>query len=627
MIDQSDIFGLVRPSDDVHTLGINQVSDLLADCGIHSIISDASIAEAISRPEVPENQQRFFRWVKQNKITHIGFSYRLDPAEGKQAFGRFYEIIKSFRFLAEQGGPIKNLFFAGLPETCEAITKAIDYPIITFKGDETPHETLQKLGVSARVIPQNLMASSQYDDWRMDFGKEIIQKETFKNVKPFIRSGYPEFGTKGDRLEKRLNYALQRGEMPLLRVHAGPYHPDRGKAISQFKQWIKILAQSGFLDILSIGTSQLTQSKFGDDWTGLHNGGGVPINSAQEYREIWQESRPMLVRTYAGTKNTPKLARMYEETINIAWHALSFWWFCKTDGRGPNTVYQNLLEHFNTLDYIAQTVKPFEPNIPHHFAFRGADDVTYVLSAYLAAKVAKMKGIRTLVLQVMLNTPKNTWGIQDLAKARATLFLIKTLESSNFRVILQPRAGLDYFSTDVSKAASQLAAVTALMDDIEPENETSPGIIHVVSYSEAVRLADPLVMNESMQICLSALKRYRSMRRKGDVPNMKKDLLVEEREKSLILEAKSVLSIIEKNLKNPYSPEGLYKIFAAGFLPVPYLWEEKEEFANAIKWKTQLINGGVHVVDKNKKPVPAVIRGSLAAENLKNIRTPLLRLY
>ena len=65
MIDQSDVFGLVRPSDDVHTLGINQVSDLLADCGIHSIIADASIAGAISHPEVPENQEKFFGWVKQ----------------------------------------------------------------------------------------------------------------------------------------------------------------------------------------------------------------------------------------------------------------------------------------------------------------------------------------------------------------------------------------------------------------------------------------------------------------------------------------------------------------------------------------------------------------------------------
>jgi hypothetical protein len=40
------------------------------------------------------------------------------------------------------------------------------------------------------------------------------------------------------------------------------------------------------------------------------------------------------------------------------------------------------------------------------------------------------------------------------------------------------------------KAKAQLAAVTAMMDDIEPQDEGSPQIIHVVSYSEAFRLAD-----------------------------------------------------------------------------------------------------------------------------------------
>lgn len=625
-IEKHEIFGFLRPEEDVHTLGINQVSDLLKTCGIKSIIADAQIAEAISHPELPGNPEKLNQWIRINHITRIGFSYRLDPFEGRDAFGRFIKILKTQNLLEEQGGPIRSLFFAGLPETCVLVKKSMDYPVVIFQGDETPSETLRKLGVSSRNIPQQLVFSSEYDDWRMDFGKDIIQKEKYKYTKPFDRSGSPGFGSKNDRLEKRLDFSLKRAELPLLRVHAGPYDPDRKKAIGLFKEWARHLSHGGFLDILSIGTSQLSQSKFAEEWTGLHNGGGVPINSANEYIEIWQAARPMLVRTYAGTKNIPYLAQVYEETINMAWHALSFWWFSRIDGRGPNSVFKNLNEHFSTLDFIAKTRKPFEPNVPHHFAFRGADDVTYVLSAFLAAKVAKMKGVRTLILQVMLNTPKNTWGIQDLAKARAALQLLRVLEDSNFRVILQPRAGLDYFSTDEMKAKSQLAAVTALMDDIEPGKTSSPEIIHVVSYSEATKLADPFIMNESMQICLSTLKEYRSMRRKGDTPAMQDNQEVREREEHLISEAKAVLAVIEKNIGNPYSPEGFYKIFAAGFLPVPYLWEEKEEFSNAISWKTQLINGGVHVVDENQKPIPASIRASLAAEKLKTIHTPILRI-
>ena len=72
------------------------------------------------------------------------------------------------------------------------------------------------------------------------------------------------------------------------------------------------------------------------------NGGGVPVNSSTEYWEIWQAARPMLVRTYSGTTNILHMAEMYDQTINMAWHALSLWWFNQLDGRGPNTLYDNL---------------------------------------------------------------------------------------------------------------------------------------------------------------------------------------------------------------------------------------------------------------------------------------------
>jgi hypothetical protein len=42
---------------------------------------------------------------------------------------------------------------------------------------------------------------------------------------------------------------------------------------------------------------------------------------------------------------------------------------------------QSTSEHIETLRYIARVGKPFEPNTPHHFAFRGNDDLTYIASA------------------------------------------------------------------------------------------------------------------------------------------------------------------------------------------------------------------------------------------------------
>ena len=46
---------------------------------------------------------------------------------------------------------------------------------------------------------------------------------------------------------------------------------------------------------------------------------------------------------------------------------------------------------------------------------------------------------------------RSTWGIQDIAKSRIVLKLVKELEDKDFRVIFQTRAGLDYFKPDIEK--------------------------------------------------------------------------------------------------------------------------------------------------------------------------------
>ena len=219
----------------------------------------------------------------------------------------------------------------------------------------------------------------------------------------------------------------------------------------------------------------------------------------------------------------------------------------------------------------------------------------------------------------MLNTPRSTWGIQDLAKSRAILSLVKELEDDNFRVLLQPRAGLDYFKPDLEEAKIQLAAVTALMDDIDPHNQASPSMIHVVSYSEASHLATPEIINESIQITQHSLQEYRKLRAAGKIEDMSKNLEVQERMYGLIESARLIISGFEKHINNPYSPEGFYKAFASGFLPVPYLWGDGEEFKHAKHWKTKPIKGGVKVVDENHMPVGSDKVVDYALGNLKEI--------
>jgi hypothetical protein len=76
-----------------------------------------------------------------------------------------------------------------------------------------------------------------------------------------------------ERLEDRLDHSLRHGTGPLLRAHMGPYLPDRVQAVSLFlSPNAGPLACSGWLDVLSIGTSQLSQERFGLDWEGRSDG-------------------------------------------------------------------------------------------------------------------------------------------------------------------------------------------------------------------------------------------------------------------------------------------------------------------------------------------------------------------
>jgi hypothetical protein len=598
-------FGLLKSGLDAHTLGMSHISQLLADCGYTVHVADARVADAVDKI----SDKNFFdiikNWVVRHKITHIGLSYRLDPHQAVETFKRMvHQIEKDDQLSPNKDGQIQNISFAGLPESCNLVEREFAKRYQTFKGDETPKETLLKLGIPSHLIPKSIQEQSVYDEMRLSFGKTLLSQEKQFQVQPLTGHVYPDYGTSKDHLIKRIASAKNLQQLPLTRVHAGPYMKDRERTLALFSDWLKKLSRDHFLDIVSVGSSQLSQSHFGDDWGDRPNGGGVPFNNEIELRAIQEDASPMLVRSYSATNNILRVARILENNLNMAWHALSLWWFNQMDGRGPLNLHQSLLEHIQTIKFVAQAGKPFEANTPHHFAFRGCDDVTYLASAYLAARLAKLNGIKYFVLQNMLNTPKSTWGLRDLAKSRALLKLVRSLEDRNFRVIYQPRAGLDYFSSEIDKAKAQLAAVSALMADVDTNNPENLEIIHVVSYSEALFLANPDVINESIQITKAALRYYREFRDKNMIRDLTESKDLEAQTVDLVEETQLLIKEMEMNMNNLYKGEGLYSCFKRGYFPVPYLWECRDEFANAVNWTTKVIQGGVYIVDESGRKMP-----------------------
>ena len=595
----NDVFGFIKPLVDIHTMGVYTMVNLLRECGYKVVVAKDDVSEAIEDLRKVNNYSLFRKWLDDNHINRLGFSYRLDPQEGCDYFMHMYYLLKSDNLLKEDGGPIKELSFAGLPDICELVRQKTEGKVLLFPGNEEPEVSLKMYGVPKDALPDSLVNTSEYDRMRWDFAKKLIESDRWKNEQPLDHLGYKECGTDNDSFIARLTYARNKHSLPIIRTHSGPYNPNREEALKEYNSWCQDLAKSQLLDVLSIGSSQLTQADFGGNWEGKPNGGGVPVNSEMEYRIIKENAKPMLCRTYSGTKDVPGLARIHERALNISWHALSFWWFDELDGRGKNTLLENLQEHFEAVRYIVTTGKPVEPNVPHHFAFRGADDVSYIVSGFLAAKAIKKMGANHMILQNMLNTPKYTWGVQDLAKGRVMIKLVRELEDDQFKVSLQSRAGLDYFAPDLEYAKVQLAAVTCMMDDLEPENENSPEIIHVVNYCEAVRLATPPVIKESIKITLSALHAYRFARKMNAIPNMKYDMDVEERYNALMYEARAAIRMLEDHIPNLYTPEGFYRVFKEGFLAVPYLMDQDRKWAKATMWKTAIKNGGISVVDED----------------------------
>lgn len=595
---KTEVFGLIKTLVDAHTMGINAAEALLRDCGYNVLVSPPAVEDAMDRIKAESAQKLITDWITENNISRIGFSYRLDQDTAVDIMGRLIYVLEKNGLYNKVGAQVKSVFFAGLAPACNKIDKEYHGKVSTFKGGESPEETLLIMGVPIDDIPKQIKEGCQYDKELLKFGEGIIKSGNYRHMKAPERNMYKEFGTNKDTLELRIDNNYKGGFQPVIRAHSGPYSADmtREACLKKYQEWCHDLAKSGFLDVLSIGSSQLSQSNFGENWDGKPNGGGVPVNSEVEYIDIWQAARPMLVRTYSGTKNVQRMAEIYEKTINIAWHALSLWWFDELDGRGPNPLYTNLKEHIETIKYIATTKKPVETNVPHHFAFRGADDVTYIISGFLAAKTAKKCGTKTFVLQNMLNTPRSTWGIQDLAKGRTLLKLVKELEDNNFRVVLQTRAGLDYFKPDLETAKVQLASVTAMMDDIDPFNEHSPDIIHVVSYCEALFLATPDILDDSIKITRTALQEYRQLKKNHLAPNVMTDD-IKRRQYELETACRKIINAMEENIPDLYSPEGLYLAFVAGWLPTPDLWSNSDEFVHAKNWKTRMSSGGIVLCD------------------------------
>jgi hypothetical protein len=260
---------------------------------------------------------------------------------------------------------------------------------------------------------------------------------------------------------------------------------------------------------------------------------------------------------------------------------------------------------------IAEYDKPLVPIAPHHFSLWGGDDLMYAPSGLVSARPAKEAGIRKVILQIMLNEPASTCKMNELARARALLHLVREFEDGDSKVYAQPRSGADCLSTKPKIAAARLAAIAALMDDMEPGDPASPQMIHVGSFCDDMTLVSPEDLNAGIRVTRHALLEYRKLRDAEAIADLSSKPHILEKTSTLIRDARAAMEAIESSIKSPYAAEGLYEILASGFFAVPDLPSCTEEFAAATAWKTKPIRGSILVVDEAGTPISTKDRGDL----------------
>lgn len=395
----------------------------------------------------------------------------------------------------------------------------------------------------------------------------------------------------GDLIE-RIKY---RKPYPLIRHHFG--RPD----LKETLDGIRIIAESGLLDIISIGPDQNTQEFFfhPEKMDPKQDGaGGVPLRSEEDFKRLYEASRTgnhPLLRCYSGTNDILKMARVLRENIKNAWCAIPLFWYNELDNRSNRKLVESISENQSVMKWHGLNGIPVEVNESHHWSLRYAPDAVAVAAAYLAAYNAKKMGVGTYISQYMFNTPPETSFTMDLAKMLAKIELIESLHDESFVTIRETRAGLFSYPTDLDESKGQLASSTMLQMQLEP------GIVHIVGYCEADHAAGPYDIIKSTKIAGRVIENCIY-----GCPDMKKDKYVQERKKELLSESRLILDKIrslgeKKAIADPLiSPQILAAAVNAGILDAPHLCGVKAAKGTIL---TMFVDGKNYSANKSLEPI------------------------
>lgn len=473
--------------------------------------------------------ERLVDAIKQENPLIVGVSYRLTPEAAERLFSELKEMLSRKGLLG------RRFVFGGTPPVAR-VAEATGLFERVFDGSEDDEATigyLRRSGAGATGASTSGAASA-------------------------TGAG----GLWPDSLVERI---MTKHPYPLIRHHFGL--PSLAATI----EGVRELAESRLLDVISIGPDQNAQESFfrpEEMDPGQDGAGGVPVRSADDFRRLYEASRTgnyPLMRSYSGTRDQIRMAKMLKETINLAWGAVPLFWYNVLDGRSSRMLEDSIAEAQRAMAWHANNGIPVEVNEAHHWSLRDAPDSVAVAAAYLAAYNAKAAGVRDYVAQFMFNTPPSTSPAMDVAKMLAKLELMSSLEDEGFRIWRQTRTGLLSYPTDLDVAKGQLGSSVLVQMALRPH------IVHVVSFVEADHAATPADIIEAVRIARGAI-------RQGllGLPDMASDPKVAARKDELVAEARVILDAIREiarpGCNDPWTnPVTLGRAVRIGLLDAPHL--------------------------------------------------------
>jgi hypothetical protein len=360
-------------------------------------------------------------------------------------------------------------------------------------------------------------------------------------------------------LEERCREAAPR---PLIRHHFGL--PDLDETVAGIER----IAAAGVLDVVSLGPDQNFQEHFfhPERMDPAQDGaGGVPVRSADDLRRLFTATRQgnhPLMRCYSGTNDQVALAAMLQGTIHNAWCAVPVFWYSELDGRSTRSLESAIAEHGALVAWCAAHSVPVERNDQNQWGLRHASDTVQVAAAALAAGLTAAAGVKTIVVQMMLNNPPGIAPAMDVAKMLAMDSLVRRVVGGEVTVLRETRGGLFSMPLDPDRARGQLASATRTGMMLRPD------IVHVVGHTEAHHVAGPEELVASCRLVSQVIDDALL-----GTPDPLADRMVGERRLHLMEEAGFLLETIEHRFPGALAgdPAALAGAVRFGYLDAPYL--------------------------------------------------------